>query len=146
MPGGGRVGAGGVGVFDEADHGRPHRGDRGGERQVGEDPQPGGGGGPPRRAVAGEVEVGPPSAETDDNRGQGDGKSERAGRFGRESGHDAGDGLAVSHPVVAQFLAHGFAGAIRAWLGDPSITKDELVAAAVACAPAWWPAAASPLA
>lgn len=49
----------------------------------------------------------------------------------------------VSHPVVAQFLAHGFAGAIRAWLGDPSVTKDDLVAAAVACAPAWWPAASA---
>ncbi|GAA3777165.1 hypothetical protein GCM10022403_009910 [Streptomyces coacervatus] len=51
----------------------------------------------------------------------------------------------ISHQVVAQFLAHGFAGAIRAWLGDPTITKDELVDAAVACAPAWWaPTAARP--
>ncbi|MEY9871707.1 AcrR family transcriptional regulator [Streptacidiphilus sp. MAP12-33] len=44
----------------------------------------------------------------------------------------------VSHTVVAQFLAHGFAGAIRAWLADPSIGKDALVDATVACAPAWW--------
>lgn len=44
----------------------------------------------------------------------------------------------VSHQVVAQFLAHGFAGAIKAWLGDPSVTKEDLVDAALACAPAWW--------
>ena len=44
----------------------------------------------------------------------------------------------ADHRVMAQFLAHGFAGAIRAWLGDPSLTKDDLVTAAVACAPAWW--------
>ncbi|MBK3566391.1 TetR/AcrR family transcriptional regulator [Streptomyces sp. MBT62] len=43
--------------------------------------------------------------------------------------------------VVAQFLAHGFAGSIRAWLEDPSVTKDDMVDAAVACAPAWWTAA-----
>jgi hypothetical protein len=35
-------------------------------------------------------------------------------------------------------MAHGFAGAIKAWLNDPSVTKDEMVDAAVACAPAWW--------
>jgi AcrR family transcriptional regulator len=40
--------------------------------------------------------------------------------------------------VIAQFVAHGFAGAIRAWLSDDSVTKSELVEAAVACAPAWW--------
>lgn len=40
--------------------------------------------------------------------------------------------------VIAQFMAHGFAGAIRAWLNDPSVTKDDLVDASVACAPAWW--------
>ncbi|MFJ6981911.1 MULTISPECIES: TetR/AcrR family transcriptional regulator [unclassified Streptomyces] len=40
--------------------------------------------------------------------------------------------------VIAQFVAHGFAGAIRAWLGDAAISKDEMVEAAVACAPAWW--------
>ncbi|MEU5092325.1 hypothetical protein [Streptomyces sp. NPDC021356] len=39
---------------------------------------------------------------------------------------------------MAQFLAHGFAGAIRAWVGDPATTKDDLIAAVVACAPAWW--------
>ncbi|WP_427917798.1 TetR/AcrR family transcriptional regulator [Streptomyces sp. cg40] len=42
--------------------------------------------------------------------------------------------------VVAQFLAHGFAGAIRTWLEDPAVTKDDLVDTAVACAPAWWTA------
>jgi AcrR family transcriptional regulator len=45
---------------------------------------------------------------------------------------------AASHRVIAQFVAHGFAGAIRAWLSDDSVTKSELVEAAVACAPAWW--------
>lgn len=48
----------------------------------------------------------------------------------------------VSRPVAAQFLAHGFAGAIRAWLADPSVTKHDLVDAAVACAPTWWAATA----
>ncbi|MEY9966160.1 AcrR family transcriptional regulator [Streptacidiphilus sp. MAP12-16] len=56
----------------------------------------------------------------------------------------AGRGLPdVSHQVIAQFLAHGFAGAIKAWLSDPDVTKEDLVDAAVACAPAWWAAAAA---
>ncbi|MCG7210556.1 TetR/AcrR family transcriptional regulator [Streptomyces arenae] len=42
------------------------------------------------------------------------------------------------HEVMAGFLAHGFAGAIGVWLGDPATTKDDLVLAVVACAPAWW--------
>lgn len=40
--------------------------------------------------------------------------------------------------VVAQFLAHGFAGAIKAWLSDPTVSKDDLIDAAMACAPVWW--------
>jgi AcrR family transcriptional regulator len=40
--------------------------------------------------------------------------------------------------VVAAFMAHGFAGAIAAWLGDDTVTKADLVDAAVACAPSWW--------
>ena len=44
----------------------------------------------------------------------------------------------ASHQVIAQFVAHGFAGAIKAWLSDDSVTKTDLVEAAVACAPAWW--------
>ena len=44
----------------------------------------------------------------------------------------------ANHRVIAQFVAHGFAGAIKAWLGDPSVTKTDLVEAAVACAPVWW--------
>ena len=40
--------------------------------------------------------------------------------------------------VMAQFVAHGFAGAIKAWLSDDSVTKTDLVEAAVACAPVWW--------
>ena len=64
--------------------------------------------------------------------------------------HFAGYGLAfmarssrpdlpgASHQVIARFLAHGFAGAIKAWLGDDSVTRTDLVDAAVACAPVWW--------
>jgi AcrR family transcriptional regulator len=44
----------------------------------------------------------------------------------------------ANHQVIVQFVAHGFAGAIRAWLGDDSVTKADLVDAAVACAPTWW--------
>ncbi|MGW3309272.1 TetR/AcrR family transcriptional regulator [Streptomyces sp. NPDC001073] len=44
----------------------------------------------------------------------------------------------ANRQVIAQFMARGFAGAIRAWLDDPSVTKEDLVDAAVACAPAWW--------
>jgi AcrR family transcriptional regulator len=44
----------------------------------------------------------------------------------------------ANHNVVAQFVAHGFAGAIKAWLSDYSVTKADLVEAAVACAPVWW--------
>jgi AcrR family transcriptional regulator len=44
----------------------------------------------------------------------------------------------ANRELIAQFMAHGFAGAIRAWLNDPSATKDDLVDAAVASAPAWW--------
>ena len=44
----------------------------------------------------------------------------------------------ASHQVIAQFVAHGFAGAIRAWLSDDSLAKTDLVEAAVACAPPWW--------
>jgi AcrR family transcriptional regulator len=40
--------------------------------------------------------------------------------------------------VMAHFVAHGFAGAIKAWLSDHSVTKTDLVEAAVACAPVWW--------
>ena len=49
----------------------------------------------------------------------------------------------AGHEVIAQFLAHGFAGAIKAWLLDPDVTKEDLVDAAVACAPAWWTACAT---
>lgn len=40
--------------------------------------------------------------------------------------------------IAAQFLAHGFAGAIAAWLRDEQPTRDDLLDAVVACAPAWW--------
>ena len=44
----------------------------------------------------------------------------------------------TNHHVIAQFLAHGFAGAIKAWVCDNSVAKGDLVDAAVACAPVWW--------
>ena len=44
----------------------------------------------------------------------------------------------TNHEVIAQFVAHGFAGAIKAWLRDDSVTKADLVESAVACAPLWW--------
>ena len=44
----------------------------------------------------------------------------------------------TNHQVMAQFVAHGFAGAIKAWLSDDTLTKADLVDAAVACAPVWW--------
>ena len=44
----------------------------------------------------------------------------------------------ANHQVIAQFVAHGFAGAIKAWLHDDSVTKTELVEASIACAPVWW--------
>jgi AcrR family transcriptional regulator len=44
----------------------------------------------------------------------------------------------ASHQVMAPFFAHGFAGAIKAWLSDDSVTKADLVEAAVACTPPWW--------
>ncbi|HEX4862769.1 MAG TPA: TetR/AcrR family transcriptional regulator [Acidimicrobiales bacterium] len=44
----------------------------------------------------------------------------------------------TNHLVIAQFVAHGFAGAIKAWLSDTSVTKEGLVDATVACAPVWW--------
>jgi len=44
----------------------------------------------------------------------------------------------ANHDVIAQFVAHGFAGAIKAWLSDSSVTKADLIDASVACAPVWW--------
>jgi AcrR family transcriptional regulator len=44
----------------------------------------------------------------------------------------------ANHQVIAQFFAYGFAGAIKAWLSDDTVTKADLVEAAVACVPAWW--------
>jgi AcrR family transcriptional regulator len=44
----------------------------------------------------------------------------------------------TNHDIMAQFVAHGFAGAIKAWLSDKSVTKRDLADAAVACAPVWW--------
>ena len=44
----------------------------------------------------------------------------------------------TNQQIIAQFVAHGFAGSIKAWLSDDSVTKADLVEAAVACAPVWW--------
>jgi hypothetical protein len=40
--------------------------------------------------------------------------------------------------VPGQFVSHGFAGAIKAWLTDGTLTADDLVTAVTACAPTWW--------
>jgi AcrR family transcriptional regulator len=48
------------------------------------------------------------------------------------------DAPRVNQAIVASFVAHGFAGAIEAWLADDDATREDLVDAAVACAPAWW--------
>ena len=45
--------------------------------------------------------------------------------------------------IVARFMANGFAGAIKAWLSDDTLTKRDLVDAAVSCAPVWWSTAES---
>jgi AcrR family transcriptional regulator len=44
----------------------------------------------------------------------------------------------TNHQVIAHFVSHGFAGAIKAWLNDDSTTKHDLVEAVVACTPTWW--------
>jgi len=44
----------------------------------------------------------------------------------------------ANHAVIAQFMAHGFAGAIKAWLSGGTVKKDNLISAAAACAPVWW--------
>jgi AcrR family transcriptional regulator len=43
-----------------------------------------------------------------------------------------------NHQVIAEFVAHGFAGAIKRWLSDETVSKADLVDAAVASAPVWW--------
>ena len=48
------------------------------------------------------------------------------------------DAPRANHAIVASFVAHGFAGAIEAWLADDDATREDLVDAAVACAPVWW--------
>jgi AcrR family transcriptional regulator len=62
--------------------------------------------------------------------------SEYAQAFMARSAHP--DLPRANRQVVARFVAHGFAGAIKAWLSDRSLGKTDLVDAAVACAPVWW--------
>ena len=45
---------------------------------------------------------------------------------------------AAHRELMAQFVAHGFAGAIKAWLADGGLNQEDLVDAVVACAPVWW--------
>ena len=45
---------------------------------------------------------------------------------------------AGNRDLMAQFVSHGFAGAIEAWLADGGLSTDDLVDAVVACAPVWW--------
>ena len=44
----------------------------------------------------------------------------------------------ANHEIIASFMAHGFAGAIAAWLDNDLLTKTDMVDAALACAPTWW--------
>lgn len=54
-------------------------------------------------------------------------------------GRSAPPGLPdASRQVMIKFFAYGFAGAVKAWLGDDSMTRADLIEASVACAPAWW--------
>ncbi|MFD3401494.1 TetR/AcrR family transcriptional regulator [Kribbella sp. NPDC058693] len=48
------------------------------------------------------------------------------------------DPPAGDRELMAQFVSHGFAGAIKAWLSDGKLSKQDLVDAVVACAPPWW--------
>lgn len=42
------------------------------------------------------------------------------------------------HELVAQFVANGFAGVIKACLADDSVSKQDLADAVISCVPAWW--------
>lgn len=53
----------------------------------------------------------------------------------RSADPDLPDG---SRRLIAQFVAHGFAGAIKGWLSDSAVTKADLIEAVVACSPSWW--------
>jgi hypothetical protein len=44
----------------------------------------------------------------------------------------------ANHEVIVQFMAYGFAGAIKAWLSGDSVKKDDLIYAVAVCAPGWW--------
>ncbi|MFE1958569.1 TetR/AcrR family transcriptional regulator [Streptomyces sp. NPDC059479] len=56
--------------------------------------------------------------------------------FMHTSGHAPPEG--INHRIVAQFLAHGFAGALKAWLSTEDVSRDDLVEAVSATAPVWW--------
>ncbi|MBM9504294.1 TetR/AcrR family transcriptional regulator [Actinacidiphila acididurans] len=56
--------------------------------------------------------------------------------FMRTSGHAPPDG--IDRRIVARFLAHGLAGALRAWLRDGGPGRDDLVEALSCVAPPWW--------
>lgn len=51
---------------------------------------------------------------------------------------DHPDVPSANRGVVAAFLANGFAGAIAAWLRHDSAAREDLLDAALACAPGWW--------
>jgi AcrR family transcriptional regulator len=40
--------------------------------------------------------------------------------------------------IASRFVAHGFVGAIEAWLEDDSLTQGDLVESIEQSAPAWW--------
>jgi AcrR family transcriptional regulator len=48
------------------------------------------------------------------------------------------DAPPLNHAVAARFLAHGFVGAIEAWLEDDTISQTDLIASIMLSAPTWW--------
>lgn len=56
--------------------------------------------------------------------------------FMHTSGHAPPGG--IDRRIVARFLAHGLAGALRAWLRDGGPGRDDLVEALSCVAPPWW--------
>jgi AcrR family transcriptional regulator len=53
-------------------------------------------------------------------------------------GKTVADAPPLNHAVAARFLAHGFVGAIEAWLEDDSVSRGELIESITQSAPAWW--------
>jgi AcrR family transcriptional regulator len=48
------------------------------------------------------------------------------------------DGAGFTPAIASRFMAHGFVGAIEAWLEDDSLTRTDLVESIEHSAPDWW--------